>query len=93
MTAQIQYERAKTDEARSVWAGIAERLKLTTKTAQAGFARSGMMVCVALIAGLLALGQVHASVGGNGDIRTIAKILIIAHRWVGRAHRWFSRFA
>lgn len=92
MTAQIEYERAKTDDARSIWADIAQRLKLTTKTAQAGFARSGMMVCVALIAGLLALGQVHASVGGNGDIRTLDCAARI-HRSLCRAHRWFNRFA
>ena len=57
MTAQIQYERAKTDEARSVWAGIAERLKLTTKTAQAGFSTVASMAAIIVVCSLLVLAQ------------------------------------
>ncbi len=76
MTAQVEFERAKDEETRTIWAGIAERLKLTAKTAQSGFARVGMMVCLALVAGLLTLGSAAAhagpnQIGGNGGIRTL----------------------
>jgi transcriptional regulator with XRE-family HTH domain len=59
LTAQVEFQRAKDDETRTIWAGIAARL--SAPAIAHGFAQVGAMVALALVAGLLVIAQtVHA---------------------------------
>ena len=94
LTAQVEYARAKDDETRSIWADIAERLKLTTKTAQAGFASVASMVSIMLVAGLLVLAQTanvqatssKAYEAGKGVLSLyyvkLCNVFKAVHRWL-----------
>ena len=63
MTAHVEFARAKNDEERTIWSDIAARLKLTTKTAQAGFSTVASMAAIIVVCGLLVLAQSTAPQG------------------------------
>jgi transcriptional regulator with XRE-family HTH domain len=95
MTAHVEFARAKNDEERTIWSDIAARLKMTTKTVQAGFSTLASLSMIVVVCGLLVIAQSHALQGLQALKEAIPRFIlceISSHSLRVSPYPFFARF-